>query len=143
MITPRLVAAVALVFLVATGALAESSGKGSSSKATPAAGKATGAAKPSPDDQAKKQLKLCNDKIKKAQELDVLYKIEAGSSGVTHVYVGPTFYSVPIDTKQSVLDYVDCWATNGRADKSSILVLHDSRTGKRIGKYEFGRLKLN
>ena len=71
--------------------------------------------------------------IRKLISLGIFSKVEMPGS-LPHVWVTPTFRRLDFDDKQKFLNVVYAYyLTENR--RSNIVVLKDSRTGKRIGTY--------
>lgn len=85
----------------------------------------------------------CRAKLKQAQKLDMLYDLDWHGSDEPRVVVGPTFFSVPIDAKQGFADTVNCFLMAGHSDKYINFDLLDWRTGKAVGRYKYGQVKMN
>lgn len=66
-------------------------------------------------------------------------KIEAGSSGVTHAYVGTEFFSIPVDAKETALKAVAlCYINLDKKNQLGLVIIHNGHSGKRIGTFDFG-----
>ena len=86
-----------------------------------------------------KRFEQCRAKLKKAQNLDLLYDLKIDP--LPRVIVGPTFYTVPLDAKQGFADTVNCFLMTGE-DKYINFDLLDYRTGKRVARYSWGKLEV-
>lgn len=65
-------------------------------------------------------------------------KIESGYSGVTHAYVGPAFFSIPVDAKESAIKAVAlCHVDVNKRNQLGSVIIHDGYSGKRIGTFDF------
>ena len=91
--------------------------------------------------EANKRFEECREKLKKAQQLEVLYDLE-WKRAMPKVVVGPTFYSIPIDAKQGFADTVNCFLMTGKSNYIDFDLL-DWQTGKLVARYSLGRLKMD
>jgi len=82
----------------------------------------------------------CRAKLKKAQQLELLYNLEIQGAEPL-VVVGPTFYTVPFDTKQNFADTINCFLMTGQA-KYINFDLRDYRTNEVVAVYRYGKLKM-
>ncbi len=65
-------------------------------------------------------------------------KIESGSSGVTHAYVGREFFAVPVDAKETAMKAVAlCYIDLEKRNQLGVVIIHDGYSGKRIGTFDF------
>lgn len=65
-------------------------------------------------------------------------RIEAGYSGVTHAYVGPAFFSIPVDAKESAIKAVAlCHVDVNKRNQLGAVIVHDGYPGKRVGSFDF------
>lgn len=101
--------------------------------------------KPTPpvDDGANKaRAEECRVKLEELRGLSVLYQLQWKSGHVIpKALVGPTFYSLPIDGKQAFADTINCYLLQGAPEYIEIEML-DWRTGKRVARYSWGKLKM-
>ena len=89
-------------------------------------------------------LKVCQNKLKKLQKLDVLENIKV-QQGYFDVVVGPTFYSIPFDSKEAFAETLNCVFNVGETGpKSFCYEIHfvNWRTGNDDGKYSLCKLKI-
>ena len=91
--------------------------------------------------EANQRFEECREKLKKAQQLEVLYNLEL-KRAMPKVVVGPTFYSIPIDAKQGFADTVNCFLMTGEPNYIDF-DLSDWQSGKRVARYTRGRLKMD
>jgi len=82
----------------------------------------------------------CRGKLKKAQQLDLLHDLKL-DGGLPTVVVGPTFYTIPFETKQAFADTVNCFVTAGQHKVTSFDLL-DSMTHRTVAHYSFGTLEV-
>lgn len=85
----------------------------------------------------------CKAKLRTAQAADMLYNLDLQTGGVAKVMVGPTFFLVPLDTKQGFAETLNCFLMAGASDKHIDFDFLDWRTGKPVGSYSWGRVKMN
>ncbi len=83
----------------------------------------------------------CEQKLKKAQELDMLYEIKAKGASI-RVLVGPTFFSVPIDAKQGFAEVVNCVLLSGGSGGIPFDFVH-WQTGKRVATWNGYRIDMD
>ncbi len=82
--------------------------------------------------------KACNT-VQRLTAAGGFTKIEAGSLGVTHAYVGPGFFQVPVDAKADSLKWVAlCYVDVDKKNQLGLVIIHNGYTGKRIGTFDFG-----
>jgi hypothetical protein len=91
--------------------------------------------------EAEKRFEDCREKLKKAQQLEVLYNLE-WNRAIPKVVVGPTFYFIAIDAKEGFADTVNCFLMVGESKYLNFDLL-DWQTGKRVARYSAGRLKMD
>ena len=79
--------------------------------------------------------------IEKLIRKGILYKLVTPGE-IPHIYVAPGFYSLNVDDKQSFISvvYAYCLAHDSRVN---IVALYDSKSGKNIGSFNEGGLKLD
>ena len=109
-------------------------------QAIPDPKQAAAAPQPSPPSNTEARFEDCRAKLKKAQQLDLLYNLDF-KGGEPLVVVGPTFYTVPFDTKQNFADTINCFLMTGEA-KYINFDLRDYRTNEVVAVYRFGKLKM-
>lgn len=89
-----------------------------------------------------KQFEACKAKLIQAQNLDLLYDMEWNPPKEPKVVVGPTFFTIPIDAKEGFVETVNCFLMAGESGKYVNFDVLDWRTGKSVGRYSFGKLKM-
>lgn len=92
------------------------------------------------DSTPQTRFSMCRDTLKKAQSLDVLYKID-WKGAEPRVLVGPTFLNMPIDSKEQFAAVVNCFLTKADGDVMEF-GLSDWRTGKPVGRFHWGKLEM-
>jgi hypothetical protein len=129
----------AIGFLILIGSLGWLSGPTQSTEQPATSTPASSQAVKSKEQLAKesKRFESCRAKLKKAQKLDVLYDLKIDP--LPRVFVGPTFYTIPIDAKQGFADTVNCFLMTGE-DKYINFDLLDYQTGKTVAQYSLGKL---
>jgi hypothetical protein len=75
----------------------------------------------------------CNAKLQKAKELDMLYEI-GGRGARIKVFVGPTYFNVPVDAKEGFAQVVNCVLMEGKGGGIPFELLH-WQTGKRVASW--------
>lgn len=90
---------------------------------------------------AKRRYENCQATLEKAKELDMLYDLQAKGASIK-VLVGPTFFSVPIDTKQEFAKTVNCFVLNGSGGGIPFDVIH-WQTGKRVASWNGYKLTVD
>jgi hypothetical protein len=90
---------------------------------------------------AQQQYETCKTYLEKAKELDVLYDMTARGASIK-VLVGPTFFTVPIDTKQKFAATVNCVLVKGTGGGMSFDLLH-WQTGKKVASWNGYRLDVD
>lgn len=83
----------------------------------------------------------CKEKLKKAQELEMIYDIQAKGASLK-VLVGPTFFTVPIDTKQGFGEVVNCVILEGGSGGIPYPFIH-WQTGKRVGSWNGYKVEMD
>lgn len=89
-------------------------------------------------------LRSCQDTLKKSQKLSMLVNIKV-KTGHFDVIVGPTFYSVPFDTKVTFAEKLNCVFNVGDTGPQSAcndIRFINWRTGNEDGKYSWCKLKI-
>jgi hypothetical protein len=87
------------------------------------------------------QFEECRSKLKKLQQLDVLYDLDWKAPHEPRVVVGPTFFNLPIDAKEQFAKTVNCFLMAGdTSDCLNFDVLH-WRTGKAVGRFSLCKYK--
>ena len=87
--------------------------------------------------------KNCRQKLRRAQTLDVLYDLNWSLPDEPRVLVGPTFFDMPIDAKEGFARTLNCFLMAGDETKLVNFDLRDWRTGKRVGRWSYGKLKMD
>lgn len=126
----------ALIILVAVGAnnstLAPSSASAATKPKTPAVKAAE-----------TKRFETCRAKLKKAQELEMLYDLKWNDPSIEpRVVAGPTFFQVPIDAKEGFAQTVNCFLTAGEKGTYLNFDVLDWRTGNKIGRFSYGKFSM-
>lgn len=114
--------------------------EGATNQAPPDPGQSTAVTQAAQPPAADARFEDCRAKLKKAQQLELLYNLDY-KGGVPLVVVGPTFYTVPFDTKQNFADTINCFLMTGEA-KYINFDLRDYRTNEVVAVYRFGKLKM-
>lgn len=76
----------------------------------------------------------CQQKLRAAQKLDVLYDIKL-ATGRAMVYVGRTFFTIPIDAKEGFAETVSCLIVAGDPKACAQIDFHHWQTGAVVGQY--------
>ena len=84
----------------------------------------------------------CQDKLRKAQELKVLYNLDWKPPREPLVVVGPTFFTIPFDAKEGFVATVNCLLMAGDESKMVNFDILDWRTNKSIGRFSYGKLTM-
>jgi hypothetical protein len=63
------------------------------------------------------------------------YKIEDRGGGLVRVYTGPAFDALAIDTKRAFVSVVYAYYFEGKPSGGTV-ILHDGRSGKKIGTFD-------
>lgn len=82
----------------------------------------------------------CNAKLQKAKELEMLYDI-GGHGARIQVFVGPTYFTVPIDAKKGFVEVVNCVMVKGTGGGVPFELIH-WQTGKRVANWNGYRLDI-
>lgn len=90
---------------------------------------------------AQTQYEACNVKLQKAKELDMLYDI-GGKGASIQVFVGPTYFTVPIDAKKGFVEVVNCVLVKGSGGGVPFDLIH-WQTGKRVAQWNGYRLDVD
>lgn len=93
------------------------------------------------DASEKKRFAECREKLLKTQGLGALYDVDWKIRQEPKVVVGRNFDDLPFPAKQALVDTLNCFFMGG-ADKYINFDLRDWRTNKVIGRYSYGKLKL-
>lgn len=89
-----------------------------------------------------KNFETCRGKLKAAQKLDVLYAFDWKLPKEPYVVAGPTFFKIPIDAKEGFAETVNCFLTAGDASIVVNFDILDWRTGKKVGRFSSGKLRM-
>lgn len=89
-----------------------------------------------------KKFEDCRQKLIASQKLDLLYDLQwtVADAANPKVVVGPTYHTVPFTTKEKFATTVNCFLMQGK-EKHINFNITDWRTGKVVGRYEYGQLK--
>lgn len=79
--------------------------------------------------------KQCGDKLEQARKLDLFYRHET-RGGALRIYVGPTYFRVPIDAKEGFAETVSCFLVNGDRKQCANFELYHWTTGQMVGRFE-------
>lgn len=90
---------------------------------------------------AQTQYDTCNVKLAKAKELNMLYDI-GGKAASIQVFVGPTYFTVPIDAKKGFTEVVNCVLVKGSGGGVPFDLIH-WQTGKRVAHWNGYRLDVD
>ena len=85
----------------------------------------------------------CKEKLVAAQKLDVLYDLDWKPPKEPKVVVGPTFSQLPIDGKEGFVETVNCFLNAGKKTQYINFNVLDWRTGKKVGRYSYGKLDMD
>lgn len=85
------------------------------------------------------RLEQCREKLKKSQELDLLHNMTF-DKGVPKVWVGPTWYKLPIEAKIEFAGVAHCFFMAGRSDGFMQFPIYDGMSGKQIATWKYTRL---
>lgn len=96
----------------------------------------------SAENENNKRFEACRVKLLKAQKLGVLYAIDWKPHKEPYVVAGQTFFNMAIDAKEGFAETVNCFLTAG--DKSHVINFNilDWRTGKKVGRFSYGKLHM-
>lgn len=83
----------------------------------------------------------CRSKLVMAQKLGLLEGLDYKNTPPS-VTVGKTFYNLPFDAKTGFIEEVNCFLNQGDPTYINFNII-DWRTGKKIGQYSWGKLKLD
>ena len=83
----------------------------------------------------------CRDKLKSAQQLDLLSNMTF-DKGIPKIWVGPTWYQLPIDAKEGFAETAACFFLAGDADKAIAFDIFDGQSGKKIARWQHTRLEV-
>ncbi|KKM67991.1 hypothetical protein LCGC14_1465510 [marine sediment metagenome] len=83
----------------------------------------------------------CRRKLVKAQELGMLYDLDWKPPKEPRVVVGKTFFRVAIDAKEGFAETLNCFLMGGDNKYINFNLIH-WRTGKKVGRWSYGRLKM-
>lgn len=101
----------------------------------------TAATKETDAKTAQAQYDACNVKLQKAKELDMLYDI-GGKAASIQVFVGPTYFTVPIDAKKGFAEVVNCVLVKGTGEGMPFDLIH-WQSGKRVAQWNGYRLDVD
>lgn len=79
---------------------------------------------------------VCRNKLKQAQQMDLLQALDWKAPQEPRVVVGPTFDKIPIDAKEGFIETVNCFLMAGEAGKCVNFDVLDGRTGKAVGRFK-------
>ncbi|MEM5296935.1 hypothetical protein VSR82_21715 [Burkholderia sp. JPY481] len=94
------------------------------------------------DAASDKQFEVCRSKLKQAQKLEMLYDLDWKPPREPKVVAGPTFSKVGIDAKEGFAETVNCFLMAGQSGKYVNFDVLDWRTGKSVGRYSNGVLRM-
>jgi hypothetical protein len=89
------------------------------------------------------RFEACKAKLKKANELDLLYAFDWKPPAAPHVLVGPTFFKIPIDAKEGFAETLNCFLMAGDEGQCVNFPLKHWQTGKAVAEFKNCRLKMN
>lgn len=84
------------------------------------------------------ELERCRGVLKNSQEVGLLHNMTF-DDGRPKVWVGPTWYEIPIEAKTEFARTAGCFFLAGR-DKRITFPIYDGTTGKQIATWRFTRL---
>ncbi len=90
---------------------------------------------------AQAQHDACNVKFQKAKEVEMLYDM-GGKGASIQVFVGPTYFTVPIDAKKGFAEVVNCVLVKGSGGGVPFELIH-WQTGKRVAQWNGYRLDVD
>lgn len=85
----------------------------------------------------------CRSQLKQLHKLDALYDMQWHSPREPRVVVGPTFFRLPIDGKESFVAVVNCFLMVGDPGRCVNFDTLHWQTGKAVGRFENCRFKMN
>lgn len=83
----------------------------------------------------------CRAKLKQAQGLDLLTNMTF-DKGIPKVWIGPTWYTMPIDAKEGFAETAACFFTAGDSSKAIAFDIFDGRSGKKIARWKHTKLEV-
>lgn len=89
------------------------------------------------------RFEACRAKLKKANELDVLYGLDWKPPSPPKVTVGRTFFQIPIDAKEGFAETLNCFLMAGKEDECVNFPLLHWQTGKPIAQFKNCKLKMD
>jgi hypothetical protein len=89
-----------------------------------------------------KRFEECRAKLKLAAELKMLHDFGWDPPREPHVVVGPTFFDVPIDAKQGLAETINCFLVSGKRGEDVPFDLLHWQTGKPVGRFSRGTLRM-
>lgn len=87
------------------------------------------------------RLSECRDKLKAAQKLDLLSNMTF-DKGIPKVWVGATWYQMPIDAKEGFAETAACFFTAGDSAKAIAFDIFDGKSGKKIARWKYTKLQV-
>lgn len=120
---------IALVIILAAGIIANVAGPHAQTTA-PQPTKQTLSAK-----EADKKLEACRAKLKEAKNIDLLNDLRWDGRSSPQVLVGPTFFRVPLGTKERFADTVNCFLMAGKEDGCVNFNISDGLSGRTVATY--------
>lgn len=88
------------------------------------------------------RFETCRQKLIQTQRLEVLYDLDWKLPEEPKVVVGPTFFRMPIDAKESFADNVNCFLMTGATGKCVSLNILHWQTGKAAGRFSNSRFNM-
>lgn len=89
------------------------------------------------------RFEACKAKLKKANEVDLLYAFDWKPPAAPYVVVGPTFFKIPIDAKQGFGETLNCFLMAGETGKCVQFPLLHWQTGKQVARFHNCKLKMD
>jgi len=84
----------------------------------------------------------CQRKVNLANKNEMIYQADFKTAELI-VYVGPTYFMVPIDVKQGLAAAISCVVVQGDSSKVAEFSFRHWQTGRLVAKYRYGRLEVD
>ena len=82
------------------------------------------------------EFEQCRAKLKKAQQIDLLYDLKFDKGKAPYVVVGSTYFTIPFDAKEGFAETISCFLVAGDTDKCINFELLDYRTNKPVAAFK-------
>ena len=86
------------------------------------------------------KMELCRAKLKRANQLEVLYDLDWKPRKMPQVVAGRTYFTMPFDAKEGFAETVNCFLVGGKDQCIDFEIKH-WQTGKAVDKWSYCRLK--